>query len=149
MLRSFRRATVQRAGLVLAAVVLHLCSVSPSAAKLVYCVGSDGHSGVELLQGGGNGCFDCCHENASDSATLESTGRPDLNGCRDVLLSSSEALSSSERANSEGLAAPTVSLPSPLALPVSVRASSVRELAPRGTLRASATRLIRHTVLLI
>lgn len=149
MLRLLRRATFQRAGSVLAAAVLHLFLVSPSAARFVYCVGADGHSGIELLQSSENGCVDCCHEIAADPSALGSAANPGLDGCRDVLLSSPDALSGPERANPEGLTAPTGGLLGPLALPSMMRASSVRGLATRGPLRASATRLIRHTVLLI
>lgn len=149
MLRSFRRATLQRAGLVLAAAVLHLFSVAPSAAELVYCIGSDGHSGLELLQGGGNGCIDCCHENTADSATLDSAATPGINGCRDILLSASDALSRSDRADPERLTAPAVGFPNTFVRLDVVRASSIRGFAPYGPLRASAPQLIRHTVLLI
>lgn len=87
-----RRARVAAA---LAMALVHLCSVGPAAASLIYCIGQDGHQGIELVRHGDRGCASCCHESPTtqEHRTEASSDRrlADADECTDVQLEAASA----------------------------------------------------------
>jgi len=125
-------------------VLLHLLSLTPAAASVIYCLGDDGHGGIETLEGGQRGCADCCHDELG--AHGDDTG----NGgeCTDVSLSSTDSMLCSPGIQGPDLATVLV-LPvaaTILASPLARSAYDADDLAPP---RGSPLGLRRHTVLLI
>lgn len=54
--------------------LLQFSSLGPGFATAVYCIGDDGHAGVEVVRAG-RGCASCCHEARGDSHDAAAAGR--------------------------------------------------------------------------
>lgn len=126
-------------------VLLHLLSLTPAAASVIYCLGDDGHGGIETLRGGQRGCADCCHDEAGAHGDETSDGGGE---CTDVSLSSTDSMLRAPGLHGPDLAS-VIALPlAPmiLASPLASSAYDADNLAPA---RGSPLGLRRHTVLLI
>ncbi|HYB99666.1 MAG TPA: hypothetical protein VEC57_11110 [Candidatus Limnocylindrales bacterium] len=56
-----RRARRRRWNVLASGLLAYMFSATPAAISFVYCLGSDGHAGFEIVTGSSIGCEDCCH----------------------------------------------------------------------------------------
>jgi len=64
----------------------YMFSATPAAASFIYCVGTDGHAGFELVGGVQTGCSNCCHR---PTGTGEH-GEPRTEECVDISMADHE-----------------------------------------------------------
>lgn len=149
MLGRVRYAALRRTGVMVVAALLQLLTVSPSGASLVYCIGLEGHAGIEMLRDGQVDCSGCCRESTFHPSVLASPTDAEDSGCTDILLSSPDVLTPAMGTEPGVLSVPTISHPFSFPTIPTVRLSSLRGFAPTDPPRGSSPHLIRVTVLLI
>lgn len=133
---------------------VHLCSAGPAAASLIYCLGENGHHGIELVRHGQRGCAACCHESGAtphaqppSPADKPAPAAPDGEGseCTDVSLGDESAFPGRHTVPSwEGTVAvlPVWSAPALVALRVPGLSPFPARVAPNLSSRRAVVLLI-------